>query len=562
MTAYRYYKVEFPGGPQGGGNYYGVTACHLRTIPGGRNEAIGGTATASTYYASSSDYAAANAFDSIFHKDNSSRAWVSDYESGTPWLKYDLGPGNAKEFVELMLRTRDVFTANTPSQFVVKGSDDDSTYTTLWSGTVPGSAAETSYVFTKPGVSYANSKTKWKLDVWGVGAKYMQIAQLIPRDPSGNDLFPTDLFVESDWDAWNRNKWVMFAYYSDSAYENTSWNLCWANADIPGWGNSDRRIELTFSGGVEIASMFMRSPASFDGAGGGTPAFGVWSSSTDGGATWRREWWFSRPSGWGAAQTGTFSEPAGSDATLTNPGGTRYWQVSFAGFPNGFSTDLAINEIDFRDSGSGPDVTPVGVHTIAGTGTTLNGPRAPYDRNSATVWNWDGGDVTYTMDFGPGNTPLFDRLRVTAGPTGSLSAPTITIRSSADGSSFTDLYTATGLSWSNDETKEFLITPPAVDVDGGALIIAGAGTFIAGGDLGDPDDVSGGALIIAGAGTFVGAGEMELPSDVDGGAVVIAGAGTLTIAWPCMPCPDWTELAAPAPTWWREYGCCACEEAA
>lgn len=458
MTARRYWRVEFPGGPQGGGNYYGLIACHLRTIPGGANQAVGGTATATTYYQNNSDYAAGNAFDSVFHREYGYRAWVSDFESGTPHLQYDLGSGNDKDFVELMLRTRDVFVGNTPSQYVVKSSPDASSWTTEWSGTVPAASLNTSYVFTKPGASYSGSKTKWKLDMWAVNAKYFQIARIVPRDASGNDLFPTDLYVESDWDSWNRNKWNMFAYFSDGTYD--TYNLQWTNQDSAGWGNSDRRIELTFSGGVEIASMLMRSPQAWDGAGGGTPSFGVWSSSTDGGTTWKREWWWIKTGGWANSTNATFTAQAGGAAALVDPGGHRYWRVTYENVVCGFSQDLEVNEIDFRNTGSGPDITPVALHTISG-GSTLNGPRAPYDRVSATQWNWDGGSggtatVTYLMDFGPGNTPLFDRISITAGTVGAHSAPVIRVSHSDDNSAFTEVHASTGLTWTNSETKTFI----------------------------------------------------------------------------------------------------------
>jgi hypothetical protein len=89
----------------------------------------GGTATARSYYQNDPQYAPSKACD-----DDTATRWA---EGGMPvdgWWKYDLGSGVAKRANKISLEYHS--SADYIDGFKLYGSDDDSTYTEVYSGTM------------------------------------------------------------------------------------------------------------------------------------------------------------------------------------------------------------------------------------------------------------------------------------------------------------------------------------------------------------------------------------------------------------------------------------------
>jgi hypothetical protein len=100
------------------------------TVVYGSDICSGGTASADGYYDDGwgTTYPAANAFDN-----NESTYWQSAVSGAYPhWLKYDLGSGKTKTVQKLRVKSG----AYTGGGFVFAGSNDNSTWTTLYSGTM------------------------------------------------------------------------------------------------------------------------------------------------------------------------------------------------------------------------------------------------------------------------------------------------------------------------------------------------------------------------------------------------------------------------------------------
>ena len=119
------------------GQYYQLP----QSATGGTNIFTGGTASADSYYNSS--VPPANAFDGDLTNN-----WEASATSGW-WLKYDLGDGITKTPVSLKIKNFSTSGENINS-FSFQGSNDNLSWTTLYTGTNPNTSEnlETEFTFT------------------------------------------------------------------------------------------------------------------------------------------------------------------------------------------------------------------------------------------------------------------------------------------------------------------------------------------------------------------------------------------------------------------------------
>lgn len=138
----------------------------MRTSVGGAQAATGGTASASN---TAGGYPASNAFDATNSIWTCSPGSYGSFVS--TWLKYDLGSGNDKDFVEFAIQASSTGEHNeTPTYILWQYSDDDATYLTKFATRV--STAWTSgstQSFADPGYSMSGGHRYWRLRIDSTG---------------------------------------------------------------------------------------------------------------------------------------------------------------------------------------------------------------------------------------------------------------------------------------------------------------------------------------------------------------------------------------------------------
>ena len=118
-TAYRYYRLVFSKNSNNDNRYYTVNELELYEQAGaaGTNLCIGATASASGNYGSQ---VASLAIDG-----NPTTYWESSPDGAPSWLKVDLG---AEHVARSMVIKSTAYTTEIPKDFVLQGSNDNSTW--------------------------------------------------------------------------------------------------------------------------------------------------------------------------------------------------------------------------------------------------------------------------------------------------------------------------------------------------------------------------------------------------------------------------------------------------
>lgn len=130
MAAHRYWRLLIHTVGSGDTNCSISELIGYNNISGSVNVLKGGTASASSTY---SIYAASQAFDN-----NVNTFWNTNTFSNGTWLKYDLGASNPQDIQQIVFKTRnDNFYTQAPLNADWQFSDDDVTYTTLFTFTAP-----------------------------------------------------------------------------------------------------------------------------------------------------------------------------------------------------------------------------------------------------------------------------------------------------------------------------------------------------------------------------------------------------------------------------------------
>lgn len=141
MTPRRFWRIYLQ---HQNSNAFALDTLQFRETNGGGQGATGGTAIEgpSGHFGGE---VPANAFDA------STTKWSAN--AGTPgeWLGYDLGSGNAKDFVEVMIKSYTSEQAQTPDVFIVEKGDDGVNWLVAWHvQTTPDWGAAETRVFPRP----------------------------------------------------------------------------------------------------------------------------------------------------------------------------------------------------------------------------------------------------------------------------------------------------------------------------------------------------------------------------------------------------------------------------
>jgi hypothetical protein len=124
MATHRYWRMYVTKTCSPASVYLSISTLEMRTSVGGAQAATGGTASASNTLSTNT---ADKAFDA-----NTSTLWHTDGAAGPWWIKYDLGAGNEKDFVEFAIQCQASFADRAPSSFLFQYSDDNTNWTTLY----------------------------------------------------------------------------------------------------------------------------------------------------------------------------------------------------------------------------------------------------------------------------------------------------------------------------------------------------------------------------------------------------------------------------------------------
>lgn len=167
-TAYQYYRLVFSKNSNNDNRYYTVNEWELYEQVGatGTNLRIGATASASGAYGPQSANLAIDG--------NPTTYWESSLEGAPSWLKVNLGTAHV---VRSMVIESTTYTDEIPKDFVLQGSNDNSTWTVIEAYTGADAFITTSGVFTLnfgvKGTSVLDDgtpSTKVWVHAWGTGA--------------------------------------------------------------------------------------------------------------------------------------------------------------------------------------------------------------------------------------------------------------------------------------------------------------------------------------------------------------------------------------------------------
>lgn len=170
MTAHRYWRITMT---SGAGNAYAFSEIQFRMTAGTPLAFSGGTASAAQTF---STFGAANAADG-----NIATLYSSTDKTAPQWWAYDLGAGNSRDVVEIMITNRVDSNANqAPSSFTPEWSDDGTT----WHGNLPITTAawttlsQTQVFAVTPLVANAALLTQIVLEQWGNSNPAAQMTQV------------------------------------------------------------------------------------------------------------------------------------------------------------------------------------------------------------------------------------------------------------------------------------------------------------------------------------------------------------------------------------------------
>lgn len=138
--------------------------------------------------------------------------------------------------------------------------------------------------------------------------------------------------------------------------------------------------------------------------------------------------------------------------------GHRYWRLNATANANGgASGNLALSEVELRESIGGADVTGSG--TASASTTTEGSASQAFDNNSSTYWAASAGSGWLKYDFGVGQSKNIVEIAITsrAGGTWHIQAPRdFSLEWSDDNSTWTPVFSRTyEVGWGVAETRAF-----------------------------------------------------------------------------------------------------------
>ena len=238
-AAYRYWRMLCTDGASAG--FFSISQLEFRSTPGGADTAN----AAQTIFGGTPDLPATNAFNGS----DAYSSWVISRDTpADTWLGQDYGVDGDIPVTEVLIRPSAGPNANrAPLTFDMQGSDDGTSWTTVWSG----EAAEWTQdpqVITKDGTASGQSASRWRILVTNrptsgqVGIKELELrttpgggqtADLSPVSPNGESTARTitinypstgafgGQFDENGWRSAPMSEgsytWLEFAFFSPRA---------------------------------------------------------------------------------------------------------------------------------------------------------------------------------------------------------------------------------------------------------------------------------------------------------------------------------------------------------
>ena len=418
-TAYRYWRAEFSARQDESVSPIGVTDIQFRTSVGGTQAATGGTASASGEFSGS--FVAANAFDA-----NNSTHWLSILHTNQ-YLQYDLGSGNSADMVEVKIYGYATSPAASPKDVTVKGSNDGSSWTTVfsrssfltWQSGVPQYASV-------PG-TIGGGKRYWRLlfDGGTQGGGNMTVYEVEMRASVGGATETGTGTASASAGALSGTDIAEQAFDANTA---TRWGVS---------GTASTWLKFDFGTAKNIVDVALKSGSTAQTS---MPALLKVQSSEDD-VTFTTEW-----------HAAPFTFPVSATQSFNNSGGKQWWRAKFTGGTQG-SANLSLAELLFRVTPGGATVATGG---FAGASTISGNPGNAYDGNAATVFL-----LAYTSGIWLGyhwsDAKNIVDMAVTAHPSSPTASPaTIDVESSPDNETWTLERTCTFATFSAGQTQSCL----------------------------------------------------------------------------------------------------------
>lgn len=295
---HRYWRINFT--EVNGSDVVSFSELEMFESVSGPNVVTGGTVSAQSYY--TGGYEASKAVDGVLQQDDgSTNRWMSSTDGPPWWLKYDFGSGNEKAIESIGIHHREAASsARAPQDFDIQYSDDDSSWTTLWSVTGETGWGDLEYRrFNNPDTEPSYSGSPWgSHSYWRIYVQsneesdWIGLAEAEFLNHSGGIDLATGGTASSSgvYGGWEPSK----------AFDDNN-TTKWTPGTKYGW------LQYQFASPVAIGAISMT--AKDDAAPHTAPKdFAV--QYSDDGSVWATAWHVSGETGWALSEKRTFTDPA------------------------------------------------------------------------------------------------------------------------------------------------------------------------------------------------------------------------------------------------------------
>lgn len=142
-TARRYWRLDFIYGGEDQGGNMGLSEIEMRVTLGGSTVTTGGSAIGTT-----ADICVGSLASAFNGNTSDEVVWCGNAYSKT--IGYDFGSGNDKDIIQISVRPRPSFPAQSPWFGLIRSSPDNSTWTTIWTFNATAWSGGVPQVFTLP----------------------------------------------------------------------------------------------------------------------------------------------------------------------------------------------------------------------------------------------------------------------------------------------------------------------------------------------------------------------------------------------------------------------------
>lgn len=298
-SPHRYWRI-YVTDTDGGDGYTEIAEIEMAESTLGQNVCTGGTAIASSYFGGNTPD---KAFDGSYSIDP---GWIGSSASFPQWIGYDFGAGNDKDIQAVNITCPNSgYTGRSPKTFDVQWSDDGSSWTTAWSvSSSTGWSTNEFRRFNDPGASAPSysgspwgSHSYWRIHCAQPDGGTLSAGEIEFRaTPGGSD--------QASGGSATASSEYGGGYEASKAFDNNGSTL-WS----AGPSDTERWIRYDFASAVSMGQVAITARNDL-GSGASTPSvFAVqYADSTSG--PWTTAWFVNGSTGWGIAETRTFTDPA------------------------------------------------------------------------------------------------------------------------------------------------------------------------------------------------------------------------------------------------------------